>query len=46
MTFGLSVMNTLVEHYVPNRAKEKAEWYQKEIAEAYKGLNTIKIVMR
>ena len=46
MTFGLSAMNTLVDHYVPDRTKEKAEWYQKEIMEAYKGLSTIKIVVR
>lgn len=46
ITFGLSAIRTLTQHYVPDRARENAEWYLKEIKDAYLNLNNIKIVAR
>lgn len=46
ITFGLSSIRALTQHYVPDKAKENAEWYEREIKGAYFNLNKIKIVVR
>ena len=45
ITFGLTAIRTLTNHYMPERAKENAEWYLKEIKDSYLNLNNIKIVV-
>ena len=45
ITFGLSAIRTLTNHYMPERAKENAEWFLKEIRNSYLNLNEIKIVV-
>ncbi|MGA2587182.1 MAG: DUF5677 domain-containing protein [Candidatus Aminicenantales bacterium] len=45
ITFGLAAIRTLTDHYMPERAKENAEWYLKEIKDSYLNLNSIKIVV-
>lgn len=45
ITFGLSAIRILTNHYIRDRAKENAEWYQKEIQDSYLNLNNIKIVV-
>ena len=45
ISFGLSTIKTLTEHYVPDRAKDNAAWYQKEMKGPYQDLAKIKIVV-
>lgn len=45
ITFGLRAIRMLTEHYMPERAKENAEWYLKEIKDSYLNLNKIKIIV-
>jgi hypothetical protein len=44
ITFGLTAIRILTKHYVPEKIKENADWYKKEIMERYLNLNKIKIV--
>jgi len=45
ITFGLRAIMTLTSQYMPEKAKENAEWYRKEIEDSYSNLNNIKIVV-
>lgn len=45
ITFGLSAIRMLTKHYMPERAKDNADWYMKEIKDSYLNLNKIKIVV-
>ena len=45
ITFGLSAIRMLTKHYMPERLKDNADWYLKEIKESYLNLNKIKIVV-
>jgi len=44
ITFGLSAIRFMSNHYVPEKLKENADWYKREIEVAYLNLNNIKIV--
>lgn len=44
ITFGLRAIRMLTNQYVPEKNKENAEWYQKEIMDSYLKLNKIKII--
>jgi hypothetical protein len=45
ITFGLAAIRILTKHYMPEKAKENADWYHKEIKDSYLNLNKIKIVV-
>jgi len=44
ITFGLSAIRFMSNHYVPEKLKENADWYKREIEVAYLNLNKIKIL--
>lgn len=44
ITFGLSAIRTMSNHYLPEKLKENADWYKREIEVAYLNLNKIKII--
>lgn len=43
-TIGLSIMRTFTNHYMPDKAKDNAEWYKVEIQDSFLNLNKIKII--
>jgi len=44
ITFGLSAIRIMSHLYVPEKMKENADWYHREIEDSYLQLNKIKIV--
>ncbi len=44
LSFGLSVIRILTQHYIPDRIVENANWYKKEIEASYMNIQNIKIV--
>jgi hypothetical protein len=45
ITFGLTVIRLFTMHYMPEKAKENADWYNKDIKDRYLNLNKIKIIV-
>lgn len=45
ITFGLSAIRIFTIHYLPDIAKDNAEWYKREVQSTYQNLNKIKIVI-
>ncbi len=44
ISFGLSVIRILTQHYIPNKTEEVSNWYKKEICTSYMNIQNIKIV--
>lgn len=44
IAFGLSTIKSMSYHYVPEKVKENADWFHREIEPLYSKLNYIKIV--
>lgn len=45
ISIGLSTIRMFASHYVPDKAKENADWYRREVEASYLRLNKIKIVV-
>ena len=45
ITFGLSTIRLFTKHYIPQKAKDNADWYHREIEDPYLNLNKIKIIV-
>lgn len=45
ITFGLTAIRLFTKQYMPEKAKENADWYNKEIKDRYLNLNKIKIIV-
>jgi len=44
ITFGLSAINIISNHYLPEKLNENADWYKREIEDSYLSLKKIKII--
>jgi len=44
ISFGLSVIRILTQHYIPDKSEEVSNWYKKEIYAAYMNIQNINIV--
>ena len=44
ITFGLSTIRIISNHYLPDKIQENADWYKRELEKSYMKLNKIKFV--
>lgn len=44
ISFGLSAIRLMSDHYLPDKIQENADWYKRELEESYMKLNKIKFV--